>query len=179
MSDSKKDFSYEGAHLANKKYGGTLAGRKLLSIRDLGTKVLDDSEKIAELEHKLAHDSLTEISSREELNKVYEEITRKNEIACMIYVDVDKFKSVNDNHGHIVGDQVLKILGARLKSHVQAGDIVAREGGEEFVMLLREFNDVSVAERRANDLREEVKEKKVFTSRWYCFRQYNLNWCFC
>lgn len=160
MADSKTDFLYEGAHRANKKYGNTPDGRQLLSDDKLGKKVIDDAIKIEQLKYKVAHDTLTEISSRDELYKTYEEIIATNEIVCMLYVDVDKFKNVNDAHGHPAGDQVLNILAGRLKSHVQEDDIVAREGGEEFVMLLRNFDNIDIAEKRANDLREEIKQKR-------------------
>lgn len=117
-----------------------------------------DKIKIDELKHKVAHDTLTEISSRDELEKTYIEIQEKNEIAGMLYIDVDKFKSINDTYGHWAGDEVLKVLGSRLKSHVELKDIVAREGGEEFVMILRNMDDIEVAERRAEGLRKEIEE---------------------
>lgn len=117
-------------------------------------------EEIGKLEYLMSQDPLTEISSLRELEKTYEQIIKKDEVACMIYVDVDKFKSVNDTYGHLAGNQVLKIVGSILKTHINPDDIVAREGGEEFVMILRDFDNLAVAEKRADDLRQEVQDKK-------------------
>ena len=51
-------------------------------------------------------------------------------------IDIDDFKLINDTHGHLVGDQVLEILGKRLRNSVKKDDLVGRYGGEEFVVLL-------------------------------------------
>jgi len=59
----------------------------------------------------------------------------KQPLALMV-IDVDHFKSINDNYGHSIGDQVLKCLGQTLKKYVRATDYVARYGGEEFVIIL-------------------------------------------
>lgn len=117
-----------------------------------------DKANIDILKHKVAHDTLTQISSRDELIKTYDDIELNNEIAGMLYIDVDKFKSINDTYGHWAGDEVLKVLGSRLKSHVELKDIVAREGGEEFVLILRKMDNIKVAERRAEELRKEIEE---------------------
>jgi diguanylate cyclase (GGDEF)-like protein len=87
-------------------------------------------------------DPLTETYNRRALaEKLVQEIERANRyntmLACLM-VDVDNFKHINDAHGHMVGDGVLRQLGAILRREQRTVDIVARYGGEEFVVLLPE-----------------------------------------
>lgn len=87
-------------------------------------------------------DSLTETFNRRALSeKLVQEIERANrydtELACLM-VDVDNFKQINDAHGHLAGDGVLRQLGGILRREQRTVDIIARYGGEEFVVLLPE-----------------------------------------
>ena len=65
----------------------------------------------------------------------------------MALVDLDRFKQVNDEHGHDVADRVLQAFAATAKGHTRAGDIACRYGGEEFVLLLPGANDAQAAAR--------------------------------
>ncbi|MDQ5911291.1 MAG: diguanylate cyclase [Pseudomonadota bacterium] len=73
---------------------------------------------------------------------------------AVLFIDIDKFKTINDSHGHDVGDQVLLMVANRLKSFVRDGDMVSRWGGDEFVCLLLEVkqeDDVThIAEKLTN-----------------------------
>jgi len=85
------------------------------------------------------HDSLTGIDNRKSLEDRAESAlawTQRNQsdVAALL-IDMDRFKEVNDNFGHAVGDEVLKAFSQRLKSAIRTGDIVARLGGDEFVIL--------------------------------------------
>jgi diguanylate cyclase (GGDEF)-like protein len=87
-------------------------------------------------------DPLTETYNRRALaEKLMQELERANRyntmLACLM-VDVDNFKLINDAHGHMVGDGVLRQLGAILRREQRTVDVVARYGGEEFVVLLPE-----------------------------------------
>jgi two-component system, cell cycle response regulator len=87
-------------------------------------------------------DSLTETFNRRALSdKLVQEVERaaryNTQLACLM-VDVDNFKLINDTHGHLVGDGVLRQLGAILRREQRTVDVVARYGGEEFVVLLPE-----------------------------------------
>jgi two-component system cell cycle response regulator len=69
---------------------------------------------------------------------------------CVVMLDIDHFKKVNDSYGHLVGDDVLRDIGRLLLNTIRGSDIVARYGGEEFVLLLPETDEVgavSFAER--------------------------------
>ena len=84
-----------------------------------------------------------------------EHASNRSKTLSVLTLDVDFFKSVNDNHGHDVGDRVLQELAARMKRHLRNVDMVCRVGGEEFVAVLPE-TDMAVAERVAERIRKAV-----------------------
>ena len=71
-------------------------------------------------------------------------------------MDVDYFKQVNDTYGHIVGDKVLKTFGHLLARQFREHDIAGRIGGDEFMVLIRNINNGSIAENRVKKLIDEV-----------------------
>ena len=83
-------------------------------------------------------DPLTGAATREYLLERIErtERTHAESTSALAIVDLDRFKQVNDNHGHRVGDQALIALAETPRAHVRGGDVVARFGGDEFMMLL-------------------------------------------
>ena len=62
---------------------------------------------------------------------------------AVLYIDLDNFKPVNDTYGHVIGDELLKTIGARMKQVVRETDTVARIGGDEFCVLLADIEDMS------------------------------------
>ena len=100
-----------------------------------------------ELEFAAGHDSLTGLPNRSQLlNKMDEAISRchndKNNFS-ICFIDLDKFKPVNDNYGHHAGDMLLKHIAKVLSDFVRKGDMVARIGGDEFIILLDTLADNS------------------------------------
>ena len=77
---------------------------------------------------------------------------------ALLFIDVDHFKSINDRHGHLVGDRVLRGLVEVLRAGVRRDDVVARYGGEEFAVLLPTAN-AKVGMRSAEKLRKAVEER--------------------
>jgi diguanylate cyclase (GGDEF)-like protein/PAS domain S-box-containing protein len=75
---------------------------------------------------------------------------------AVIFIDLDQFKQVNDQHGHAVGDEVLAVLGDRLKSVIRAGDSVARLGGDEFAVLLTSVHEPAEPAVVAERLLEQI-----------------------
>ena len=80
----------------------------------------------------------------------------------MFFIDLDGFKEVNDSYGHDAGDVLLKELATRLRSGLRKGDIVGRFGGDEFVVLIAEFNDfgqlAAVAQQIINTIAQPLVE---------------------
>jgi diguanylate cyclase (GGDEF)-like protein len=75
-----------------------------------------------------------------------------------MYIDVDHFKQVNDEYGHDVGDELLKWLAARLSGCVRASDTLARQGGDEFVLILTEISAADDAELMARKIFHAIRE---------------------
>ena len=100
-------------------------------------------------------DPLTGLANR----RTFDDYLRRHEgrAAAVIAVDLDRFKSINDGHGHAAGDKVLVELAKRLRRVVRAGDLLARIGGEEFVVVLRDAPP-AVARRVGEHICEVVRE---------------------
>lgn len=111
----------------------------VVSFQDISEKKRA-SEKI---QHLALHDQLTGLPNRHLLNdrivQMMQHVDRRQKKAGLLFVDLDSFKAVNDNYGHDAGDRVLKVAAERLVACVRAEDTVARMGGDEFVVLLKEI----------------------------------------
>lgn len=105
--------------------------------------------RIAELETRIDIDPLTDTLNRRgferELKRSLAYVKRYGTSAALVYCDLDGFKVVNDRHGHAAGDAVLKAVAKALIAQVRASDVVARIGGDEFVVLLWNANGRAAA----------------------------------
>jgi diguanylate cyclase (GGDEF)-like protein/PAS domain S-box-containing protein len=114
-------------------------------------------ERIDFLAH---HDSLTELPNRALLNDRLEmainTAKRRGEKVGILFIDLDRFKNINDSLGHAAGDQILRQTAARLSAAVRTDDTVARLGGDEFVVLLPRVRDERSLAEVAIKLREEL-----------------------
>jgi len=94
------------------------------------------------LRHLATHDELTGVMSRElfmkYLKKELNRTKRYGSTFCLMILDLDHFKRINDRYGHLAGDQVLERVGSTLKNNLREADLAGRYGGEEFVILLPE-----------------------------------------
>jgi diguanylate cyclase (GGDEF)-like protein len=87
---------------------------------------------------------------------------RNNQCVCLFILDIDKFKNINDNYGHSVGDKVIILLAQKLEEYVRTSDIVARFGGEEFVIFLHN-TCIDIAEKIAEKIRKNIEDIVVDT----------------
>jgi len=109
-------------------------------------------------------DSLTELSNRryflESAQKEIMRIQRKKGEAVLLMMDIDRFKKVNDEYGHMIGDKVIKTVAEVLRHCMRRYDIVGRLGGEEFAMMLMDC-DIQQAQEIANRILKKVAENEV------------------
>ncbi len=112
------------------------------AVSFFGTALDVTARKVAEerLAYRALHDSLTELPNRllllDRLEGAVERARRSRNEGAVVFVDLDSFKEVNDTYGHLVGDLYLKEAARRLRAIVRETDTVARNGGDEFVLLL-------------------------------------------
>jgi two-component system, cell cycle response regulator len=115
---------------------------------------------------KATHDALTSIWNRGVIMDLLgrELMRSQREAGCTIVLlgDVDHFKSVNDTHGHLVGDEVLQEIARRLLLSIRSYDFVGRYGGEEFLLVLNNCKP-QFAEARAEDIRKIVSSRPIQT----------------
>lgn len=129
-------------------------------IRDVHGRE-DSRERLEKLAY---HDPLTGIANRtafeERLNQAIADARRYGDLLILAYVDLDRFKPVNDVYGHAAGDQALIEVARRLAVNIRGGDMVARLGGDEFVVLLRRVESIEqiggIAERMVKTIRQPI-----------------------
>jgi diguanylate cyclase (GGDEF)-like protein/PAS domain S-box-containing protein len=115
---------------------------QLIHVEDVGER---RSRELA-LVHQAAHDPLTGLANRTELRSRLYEILGHAEPVVVMFCDMDNFKQVNDTYGHAAGDAVLVEVGRRLRMHVREHDTVARVGGDEFVLLVRDLDPAAAGD---------------------------------
>jgi diguanylate cyclase (GGDEF)-like protein len=103
----------------------------------------EDSER--RYRHLAAHDSLTGVGNRSLLlDRLEHALTRRvgaGSLLSVVFIDLDKFKPINDGHSHDAGDHVLKVVASRITALVRPHDTIARWGGDEFLILLENLED--------------------------------------
>ncbi len=102
--------------------------------------------------HDALHDALTGLPNRAHFREQLGGVVASGEPFAVLYLDFDRFKSVNDSFGHAVGDALLVALGGRLQASARPGDLAARLGGDEFAVLLAGVADTAAAARLAERL---------------------------
>jgi diguanylate cyclase (GGDEF)-like protein len=106
------------------------------AIDQLRMEVTSFQARLEEAEHIASRDSLTGLRSRLSLEGQIESRMSAALQFCVAILDIDGFKTVNDDHGHMVGDELLQMFSAELKSRCRSTDMVGRWGGDEFILLL-------------------------------------------
>jgi diguanylate cyclase (GGDEF)-like protein len=121
-----------------------------------------------ELERKALFDSLTQLANRSLFhNRLEHALHSRRPGVCVLLLDIDEFKAVNDSHGHHAGDELLRAVADRLRACLREGDTAARLGGDEFALLLDrsegEVDAIAVAHRLLTDFdaRVEVGGERV------------------
>ena len=126
--------------------------------------ITDSLAFTARLRHEATHDLLTGLPNRalllDRLQQALANAQRRGTLVALLFVDLDRFKRINDSLGDQAGDQVLRVVAERLQASVRSGDTVARWGGDEFIILMDNLRDrsavVAVAQKLLELLDREV-----------------------
>jgi diguanylate cyclase (GGDEF)-like protein len=114
-----------------------------------------------ELERKALFDSLTQLANRSLFhNRLEHALQSRRPGVCVLLLDIDEFKAINDSHGHHAGDELLRAVADRLRACLREGDTAARLGGDEFALLLDrtggETDAIAVAKRLLADFENRI-----------------------
>lgn len=127
------------------------ANDQIIGALGINRDITDRINEAERLNHRANYDQLTKIPNRylllDRVTHLIAQSERNKSTFALLYIDLDKFKIVNDTKGHTFGDQVLVDTALRIKQSIRNSDTIARIGGDEFVVLLEEIsnkNDVSI-----------------------------------
>ncbi|MBK5274109.1 MAG: EAL domain-containing protein [Desulfuromonadales bacterium] len=138
------------------------SGGELLAVIETFEDVTERKKYEGQMEYHATHDDLTGLPNRNLLvDRIHQALLmspRNGHHVALFFVDLDNFKFINDSLGHDIGDELLKIAAERLVACVRAGNTVARQGGDEFVIMVSDPDVVDVADRIAAVIQEAVSQ---------------------
>ena len=148
---------------------------RVVGLAAIGADVTERRRAEAQLVHEALHDGLTGLPNRalflDRLRGAIARGRRRNNYGyAVLFLDLDRFKNVNDSLGHLVGDQLLILVSHRLQQSLRPGDTIARLGGDEFTVLLEDMDEPAEASRVAERIRLmfaapfDVQGHNVFTT---------------
>ncbi|WP_256760569.1 EAL domain-containing protein [Cohnella sp. WQ 127256] len=126
------------------------------------TDITERKQSEEHLKHLAHYDTLTGLPNRTLLKELVDEATtraaRQNHKLAVFFIDLDRFKNVNDSLGHNIGDKLLQQVAGRLSSVLSENDIVSRLGGDEFIVILQDRHEPEVAMSIADQLISHIKK---------------------
>jgi diguanylate cyclase (GGDEF)-like protein len=132
------------------------------SVALLSGSIVERDQLQTHLAHEATHDSLTGICNRPAaitaIEAAMHRASRSGLTVAVLFVDLNEFKSVNDSHGHEVGDEVLRQIAARMTEDLRSGDFLARLGGDEFVVVAEGVADAADATDLARRIVDTVSQ---------------------
>lgn len=146
-----------------------------LANRDLREQIAERERIERRLKYETLHDALTGLPNRSLLLQRLEQALQRytadtGRLFAVLFIDLDRFKVINDSVGHLVGDDLLFQVGGRIRACLKTRDVVARLGGDEFAVLLENITDAAMAIQIAERILEELQApfrlgaKEIFTS---------------
>lgn len=132
--------------LTKKEVGSPQVANQMYFDVFLALDITDRIEAQQKLTHFAYYDSLTGLANRtllkDEADRIMAISLKQNLSMAFLMIDLDHFKDINDTLGHMVGDELLRALGDRLKAVVRPGDVLGRLGGDEFILLMNDMDEV-------------------------------------
>ncbi|MCL1066205.1 diguanylate cyclase [Shewanella olleyana] len=135
-------------------------GREELEVR-VADRTADLAEAQAKALHLANHDAVTGLANRVAIRFKIAELLQQNKHFSLLFIDLDGFKGVNDQYGHRIGDELLKALADKVNKHLLIDDILARYGGDEFIILMPNMDSISAAECAAEKLLQLFSEPVI------------------
>lgn len=121
------------------------SGGKLLRVDGVAIDITERKRHELHAEYLATHDPLTNLANRnlmrDRLDQAISHAHRTDRILALLFLDLDRFKDYNDTFGHGFGDELIKLVAARLQACVRGSDTVARQGGDEFIILLTDLKE--------------------------------------
>jgi diguanylate cyclase (GGDEF)-like protein len=138
-----------------------------MTLRDISESKLHQQELL----RMANHDSLTGLPNRQWLNQALpaaiERARARNGLLALLFIDLDKFKQVNDSAGHHVGDALLRIAAQRMKTALRPGDHAARLGGDEFTVIIEALENEEEANQAARRIGRSLSEPYLIDGAQY------------
>lgn len=120
------------------------------------------------LEKHASYDSLTDLPNRrlliDHLEQAIAQVSRRDNCLAVLFIDLDDFKPINDTHGHNAGDVLLVELAKRMKDIIRKGDTISRIGGDEFVAVLTDVENINEVKELINRLQEVIRKPVLFNT---------------
>ena len=137
------------------------AGR-FQGYRGTGRDITEKKRAEEQIRHMAHYDALTELPNRillhDRIGQAIAQAQRNHEVLAVLFIDLDRFKTVNDSLGHAVGDRLLKTVAGRLESCTRGSDTIARIGGDEFVVLLGNLKEPEDARHVSQKVLDALSE---------------------
>ncbi|WP_172195659.1 DUF4084 domain-containing protein [Saccharibacillus qingshengii] len=135
-------------------------GGRVVGLFGIGRDITENKRNEAKINHLAYHDSLTDLANRtsfdEALKQALADADAQEQELAVVFIDLDRFKTVNDTMGHDVGDKLLVSVAERLRSCMRKGDMIARQGGDEFTLLFQNISGVDDVKNRARRILDEL-----------------------
>lgn len=121
-------------------------------------------QSAARIEYAAEHDYLTGLPNRRLFDKRLAQLAEDPTVSTLavLHLDLDEFKQINDAHGHAAGDAVLRAAALRIEAALPKGSVIARIGGDEFVIILVNFASVDILQKIARDVQRRLRKKIRF-----------------
>jgi diguanylate cyclase (GGDEF)-like protein/PAS domain S-box-containing protein len=166
---SFQDFVYQRQDIHGNLRTISVSGRPIFDehgsfqgYRGTGRDITEQRRAEEQIRHMAQHDALTELPNRmllhDRIGHAIAQAQRNRGVLAVLFIDLDRFKTVNDSLGHPVGDRLLKTVAARLVACTRASDTIARIGGDEFVVLLGSLEQPEDARHVAQKVLEALSE---------------------
>ncbi|MBQ5332269.1 MAG: diguanylate cyclase [Oscillospiraceae bacterium] len=120
--------------------------------RSLADRLEQKTKEVSDIKSKSRQDALTGLWNRAHTEETVNAMISEGVRGALMMIDMDNFKAINDNYGHIAGDQTLKMFADTLRKFSEEGDILCRIGGDEFVVFAKDLSSKSEIGNRASDI---------------------------